>query len=389
MKHLLTLALLASAMTIDTVHAQDSAPWRDPSNHSVQFVSVEKGVRLEVLDWGGTGPPVVLLAGSGNSAHIFDDFAEKLSGVCCHVYGITRRGFGASAHPDSGYDQQRLADDVLQVIDALKLVSPVVAGHSMSGEELTTLGDEHSDRIAGLVYLDAADDPTDFPGSSSAYMALFNKLPEAMRANGSEPDASDLKSFKAFHDFKVRQNGFEYPEAQLHASFNRNPDGSVGRYNTSDRVHNAIGKGALPRDYSRIRVPVLALFSTLSINYRYQPKNAQERAAIEEFDAATEVYVDRYKKNLLKAKGGVRIVDLPQADHYIFLSNEADVLREMRAFIAVVSGRGLAGSENRSGRSKLGPLNPTTQAHHTWQAFSDTIGWPALQLHAFSNSGMF
>ena len=157
MTRLLEVCLLASAMTISTVHAQESAPWHDPSKHSVQFVTVEEGVRLEVLDWGGTGRPVVLLAGSGNTAHVFDDFAEKLSGACCHVYGITRRGFGASTHPDSGYDQQRLADDVLQVLDALKIVAPVLAGHSMSGEELTTLGDEHSDRLAGLVYLDAAD----------------------------------------------------------------------------------------------------------------------------------------------------------------------------------------------------------------------------------------
>ena len=326
--------LVASIMAISALYAQESVAWHDPSKHTVQFVTVEAGVRLEVLDWGGTGRPLVLLAGSGNTAHIFDYFAQKLSGACCHVYGITRRGFGASTHPDSGYDQQRLADDVLQILDALKLVAPVVAGHSMSGEELTTLGDEHSDRLAGLIYLDATADPTDYPGSSAAYMALFNKLPAAMRANGSEPDASDLRSFKAFHDFKVRQNGYEYPEAELRASSNQNPDGSVGSDNAPDKVHFAIGRGALPRDYSRIRVPILAFFSSLSINYRYQPKDAQERAAIEEFDAATEAYEVRNKNHLLKAKGGVRMVDLPQADHYLFLSNEADVLREMRVFIA-------------------------------------------------------
>jgi pimeloyl-ACP methyl ester carboxylesterase len=297
---------------------------------------VENGIRLEVLDWGGTGRPVVLLAGSGNTAHIFDGFAEKLSGACCHVYGITRRGFGASTHPDSGYDQQRLADDVLQVLNALKLVAPVVAGHSMSGEELTTLGDEHSDRLAGLVYLDATADPTDYPGNSAAYTALFNNLPAGMRANGSEPDAADLKSFAAFHDFKVRQNGFEYPEAELRANSNQNPDGSLGSDNAPNKVHFAIGKGALPRDYSRIRVPILAFFSTLSVNYRYQPKDAQESTAIEEFDAATEVYEKRSKTHLLKAQGGVHIVDPPQADHYLFLSNEADVLREMRAFLATL-----------------------------------------------------
>jgi len=334
MRHSIAIFLLSALLAVGPF-ARTEAPgaWHDPSKHTVQFVTVEEGVRLEVLDWGGTGRPIVLLAGSGNTAHIFDDFAEKLSGACCHVYGITRRGFGASTHPDSGYDQQRLADDVLHVLDALKLVAPVLAGHSMSGEELTTLGDEHSDRLAGLVYLDAADDPTDFPGSSAAYMALYNKLPAAARYH-LEPDASDLRSFQAFHDFKVRQTGFAYPEAQLRASFDLNPDGSVGDYNTSDNVHAAISRGALPRDYSRIRVPVLALFSSPGGNHKYQPKDAQERAAIEEFDAATEVFVNRYKKNLLKAKGGVRIVDLPQADHYVFLSNQADVLREMRAFIA-------------------------------------------------------
>src|ERR1022692_3158667 len=35
------------------------------------------------------------------------------------VYGITRRGYGASSHPESGYTAQRSADDVLQVLDSL------------------------------------------------------------------------------------------------------------------------------------------------------------------------------------------------------------------------------------------------------------------------------
>src|SRR5882724_13191400 len=114
--------------------AQQSSAW-DPSKHVTQFVTVEEGVRLEVLDWGGRGRAVVLLAGSGNSAHVFDEFAPKLVQFC-HVYGITRRGFGASSQPASGYDDQRLADDVLGVIDSLGIAAPVVVGHSMAGGEL-------------------------------------------------------------------------------------------------------------------------------------------------------------------------------------------------------------------------------------------------------------
>jgi pimeloyl-ACP methyl ester carboxylesterase len=153
-----------------------------------------------------------------------------------------------------------------------------------------------------------------------------------MRANN-RPVASDLKSFRAFDEFKVRDFGSSYPEAKLHNSFECNADGSVGKYRTADGVHNAIGVGALKRDYSRIRVPILAFFGTLSVNPRYQPKDAEERAAMEEFDAATDVYEKSYKRSLQAAKGGVRIVDLPLADHYLFLSNRADVLRGIHAFL--------------------------------------------------------
>src|SRR5438552_3289501 len=67
--------------------AQKPAVWRDPSSHKVQFATVDEKVKLEVLDWGGRGRPIVLLSGLGNTAHVFDDFASKLT-TDYHVYGI-------------------------------------------------------------------------------------------------------------------------------------------------------------------------------------------------------------------------------------------------------------------------------------------------------------
>ena len=43
------------------------AEWKDPSKHIVRFVEVEPGVSLEVLDWGGSGEPLLLLAGHGDT----------------------------------------------------------------------------------------------------------------------------------------------------------------------------------------------------------------------------------------------------------------------------------------------------------------------------------
>lgn len=40
-----------------------------------KFVVVN-GARLEYLDWGGSGPPLLFLAGGGSTAHVFEDRAR-------------------------------------------------------------------------------------------------------------------------------------------------------------------------------------------------------------------------------------------------------------------------------------------------------------------------
>jgi len=314
-------------------NAQAPTGWHDPSPHKVQFVRVQKNVQLEVLDWGGSGRPIVLLAGAGCTAHIFDEFAPKLTDVA-HVYGITRRGFGASGRPEAirDYKQERLAQDVLDVIRALNLHAPVLIGHSMAGGEMTTLADQNSDLLVGLIYLDAAGDPKDWPADDPAYMELFKKLPQNP-ASHQGPTEADLKSFAAYRAWQA-QDEVAFPEAELRNTRETNPDGSVGKYTVTEGVWDAIGKGALKRQYSRISVPILAFFPKGDAKPNDPPKNDEERLAIEQFDAATRAYVDRWKKNLQTAPGGVRIVEVAKANHYFFLSKQDEVLREIRAFLA-------------------------------------------------------
>lgn len=159
MKVLHKLAVLALSLLAALLFAQTPEPLQPAK---VQFVEVEPDVRLEVLDWGGKGRAVVFLPGLGDTAHVYDQLARKLAGAY-HIYGITRRGFGASSVPKGGYTADRLADDVLHVLDAMKLEQPVLVGHSVAGEELSSVGARRSDRIAGLIYLDAAGDRTYVP----------------------------------------------------------------------------------------------------------------------------------------------------------------------------------------------------------------------------------
>src|SRR5215471_15646716 len=112
MRRMIRLGLSALIAVCGTASVSAQQPAK------IQFVEVEPDVPLEVVDWGGSGRPVVLLAGGGNTAHVYDQFGPKLT-PDYHVFGITRRGFGASSKPKTGYDAKSLADDVLRVLDAL------------------------------------------------------------------------------------------------------------------------------------------------------------------------------------------------------------------------------------------------------------------------------
>src|ERR1700721_1469170 len=117
------LALTALLTIARSLVAQDVPDNRDTTPHSIRFVTVQDDVKLEVLDWGGSGRPMILLHGGNSTAHEFDQFAPKLT-VSYHVYGITRRGCGTSSAPpptDANYTADRLGDDVLAAIDDLKL----------------------------------------------------------------------------------------------------------------------------------------------------------------------------------------------------------------------------------------------------------------------------
>jgi len=319
------------ALPLEFRRATPETAWKDPARHTVQFVTVDstanKPVSLEVLDWGGSGRPLVLLAGLGNTAHIFDKFAPKLTATY-HVYGITRRGFGASSAPSPSattYSADRLGDDVLAVLNALKLNRPVLAGHSLAGEELSSVGSRHPERVAGLIYLEA--------GYSYAYYDrsrgdlgidladLQNKLEQLQPGKGPQDPrhlieellATTLPGFE--RDLKEMQKNL--PEAR---SAQPTPD-------QVPPITQAIMTGM--QKYTDIRVPVLAIFAVPHATGQPFKDDAARAAA----DAHDEVTTGAQAKAFESGVPSSRVVRLPHANHYIFLSNEADVLREMNDFL--------------------------------------------------------
>src|SRR5262245_54608551 len=103
-KALLLRCLLPLTMAGVAAFGVSSQAWRDNASHKSDFVEVN-GVRLNVLDWGGNGPPLILIHGLGDSPHVFDDLASFLCDRY-HVIAYARRGHGQSEAPAGPYTEQ-------------------------------------------------------------------------------------------------------------------------------------------------------------------------------------------------------------------------------------------------------------------------------------------
>jgi len=314
-----------SPFNVEFTRATPETAWKETAPHSIQFVDVGNGVKLEVLDWGGTGRPVVLVPGLGNTAH-FDRFALKLIAQN-HVYGITRRGFGASTAPATGYAADRLGDDVLAVMDALKIEKPVLVGHSLGGEELSSVGTRHAERVAGLVYLDAGYSYAFYdPSRGDLELDLIELETKLARLHQLEGPFDQRPLIKDLLESALPGLERDLREQQKTIEMMGSPaTADQPQVATPDPVR-AVIRGM--QKYGKISVPVLAIYAIPHDYATSDPAVKAKQATRDE-----EIYGSQAKA-FEEAQPMAKVVRLPHANHYVFQSNEADVLREMNAFLS-------------------------------------------------------
>ena len=304
--------------------------WKiDTSPHTVQMIPVDKGVKLEVLDWGGTGRPLVLLTGLGDTAHAFDQFAPKLA-ANYHVYGITRRGFGASSAPEpdaTNYTAGRLGEDVLAVIDALHLNKPVVAGHSVAGEELSYIGVHHPEKVAGLIYIDAGYPYALYDEVNGALMMDAVELRKQLSVLSGNFPADPQKYMD---DLIANLQRVEKEVAQQKQDIEGIPPPPPGN-RAMPPIPMAIRSGQ--ERFTTFHVPALVIFADPHDFGGAMKDNPKARAAMQ---AANDRDTERQAVAFERQVPSAHVVRIPNASHYVFRSNEADVLREMNAFISTL-----------------------------------------------------
>jgi len=310
---------------LDLVRATKKTAWViDPSPHKIRFVTVDKGVKLEVLDWGGKGPPLIFLTGLGNSAHVFDTFALHFTGKH-HVYAITRRGYGISSAPpidDASYDADRLGDDVLAVLTALKVDRPILAGHSIAGEELSSIGTRHPEKVAGLIYLDSAYpyalyDPAHgaFAMDAAAVRRELNQVTQ-IPIRDARPIIAELLETRLP---RLQKELREFQERLSQAPDTAGPQSAPTR---QALIGNAIFMGM--HEYTKITAPALVL---IVLPHDMQ-RNDTSAATKQQIDTDT-IQAAAVEVGMTNAK----IIKFPYANHYLFRSNEAEVERAMNDFM--------------------------------------------------------
>lgn len=307
--------------------AQDDEPkpdaCGDTSQHTVQFITVAPGVELEVLDWGGTGEPLVLITGGGDNAHVYDNFAYQFTDRF-HVIGITRRGFGRSTQTTDGYDLTTRVRDDIAVLNALNIPRANFIAHSIGGTELFKLGADYPNRVLKLVTLDGLDNAS----------GGWSKLPQPPFPDPG--DGREMESIQLLAADSVLSDGYRPPVSALCNMVHFDPDGRITGAVTPTEIGAKVTAGLTPADYQRIKAPVLGIFNRLSPNYRlpFYPdltpaKQLQFRRSIAELSKWVDGAINRFRRGVRNG----RVIELPDGNHYIYIVQESFAVREIRKFL--------------------------------------------------------
>jgi non-heme chloroperoxidase len=288
MSHQLLLTMLLLMATMPIAH-QTGNTREDKSPHTSGFVTVN-GVNLHYLDWGGEGETLLFIAGSGDNAHAFDGLAPEFTDHF-RVLALTRRGFGESDKPETGYDLSTLAEDVRQFLDGMKIKRVNLVGHSAGGNELIQFASVHPGRVLKLVFLEAAYDRREV-------FAFEAKDP--LLAPPSAKDPLPVPSLRE----KIQAEYFKYMDE-------------------------------FKPDFKKIKAPALSFYAIFEKHWalKSDADEATRKKAQDFIEKEVQPYqwrnIERFRKEVVNG----RVIVMRGTNHYFFKKKKDEVVREMRGFL--------------------------------------------------------
>lgn len=111
------------------------------------------GINIHYTRTGGNKPPLILLHGLVANGACWTGLAQVLEKEY-DVIMPDARGHGNSSVPDFGYRYEDHANDVVGLINALRIPAPILLGHSMGGMTAAVVANRKPNLLRGLVLVD-------------------------------------------------------------------------------------------------------------------------------------------------------------------------------------------------------------------------------------------
>jgi len=199
-------------------------------------------ILLHYLDYGGDGENILLLHGLTANAFAFDGLIKAGLSKHFRVISVDLRGRGLSDHPAAGYDMKSHAADIVGMLEALKINSITVCGHSFGGFLGLYLAIYFPEKINQLILLDAA----------------VNMHPQTKEMLG--PALSRLgKCFASFENYIeiVKEAPYlQFWEENMlnyyRADVKTNEDGTVTPRSSLNNMMEAVLKGSLGEPWAQL-----------------------------------------------------------------------------------------------------------------------------------------
>ncbi|MBF8298973.1 MAG: putative hydrolase [Dehalococcoidia bacterium] len=231
-------------------------------------------VRIHYTDWGGSGPPLVLLHGGRLTGRSWDAVARGLSSDF-HVIAMDARGHGDSDKPARGYSYDQRLTDLDRFLDAMSWKQAFGMSHSTGAMAMALHGVKHPGRLTKLVLIEPPARPfrPDAPARAEGQPAAQG----AGRAGGARnapaqqrrgwPSRPELEAYLRAHPETglwredvlmdvVREGAAALPDGSVEMKWSPNA------YNPDDQALNTY---SLVQEAPNIKVPTFLMYGTRGI----------------------------------------------------------------------------------------------------------------------------
>jgi non-heme chloroperoxidase len=216
-------------------------------------------------------------------------------------------------------------------MDALGLKKPVLIGHSIGGEELSSIGSRFPDQVAGLIYLDAGYPYALYSPDSGDSRLDAEELQRDLNAFLSGGPGTDQKEIVGKMLVALPQLQKDLEADQKRAEL-LPPPPNPGKRPAPPFADAAVAIIKGEQKYTNIQAPILAIFASPHSTAHLPPMPDDKKSAFTALDQARTAVQAKAFEQLSSAK----VVTLPNADHYVFLSNEQEVEKDIKDFLATL-----------------------------------------------------